>query len=422
MSYSFLNKLSLSLEHNLFAEKLINTENLLIIQDLDGVCMQLVKNALDRIIDYSYVEATKKLAGHFFVLTNGEHIGKFGVNSIIEKAAFQANVSQINYLSGLAAGGIQWQDTQGNIDYPGVAEDELHFLSQIPDFFRTKLQTFCQEEASFLSSDLILKVLDAVVLDNAVSPTVNLNTFFALFQSQPEVYIKLQKSVKGFMNELLTKAEKKGLADSFFVHYAPNLGRHDDGKEIMRPATTSDSGTTDFQFMLRGAVKEAAVLYLLNYYYFLRTGQYPLGQDFSPREVSFAHNDLLNLINDNFAPEDMPMIMGVGDTVNTQVTIENGKQVVRRGGSDRNFLQLIQDIGHQYNKDNIITYVDSSQGEVKNRKQVKVSYIDNTATVVEGPEHPEDTDEPLKINLVFPEGHQQYCQFFSDVAHQRKSL
>jgi glucosylglycerol 3-phosphatase len=62
------------------------------------------------------------------------------------------------------------------------------------------------------------------------------------------------------------------------------------------------------------------------------------------------------------------------------------------------------------------------QGEVKNRKPIKVAHINNIPTVIEGPEHPEDKDEPLKINLVFPERHQQYCQFFTKVAHQREDI
>jgi glucosylglycerol 3-phosphatase len=419
MSYSHLNQLSLSLDHNLFSTKLINTSNLLIIQDLDGVCMQLVKNPLDRVIEYSYVKAIEMLAGNFFVLTNGEHIGKFGVNSIIDKAASLADVSETAYLAGLGAGGVQWQDIRGNIAYPGVTEAELNFLSKIPDFLRNKLYDFCQLHAPFLSAKTIERALDAVVLDNLVSPTVNLNTFFSLLQSQPEIYIKLQETVKGLMDELLAEAKAQNLGDSFFVHYAPNLGRNDQGIEIMRPATLTDSGTTDFQFMLRGALKEAGVLYLLNYYYFLRTGKHPLGKEFSPREVSFEHNDLLNLISANFTSEDMPMIMGVGDTVNSQVAIEDGEKVVRRGGSDRNFLQLIQDIGKRYKTDNIITYVDSSQGEVKNRKPIKVSYVNDTPEVIEGPGHPEDIYDPLKINLVFPEGHQQYCQFLINIAQKR---
>ena len=76
----------LSLNHEKLANLLINTDNFLIIQDLDGVCMGLVKDPLTREIDPEYVQATQQLDGHFYVLTNGEHIGTRGVNSIIEKA------------------------------------------------------------------------------------------------------------------------------------------------------------------------------------------------------------------------------------------------------------------------------------------------------------------------------------------------
>ena len=77
---------TLSLQHDAFIQVLAHTENLLIIQDLDGVCMRLVKDPLSRVIDLPYVEATKAFDGQFFVLTNGEHIGKRGVNGIIERA------------------------------------------------------------------------------------------------------------------------------------------------------------------------------------------------------------------------------------------------------------------------------------------------------------------------------------------------
>ena len=59
------------------------------------------------------------------------------------------------------------------------------------------------------------------------------------------------------MDNLLAEATDQGLTDSFFVHYAPNLGRGADGKEVMWLSDEQASGTTDFQFMLRGAVKEA---------------------------------------------------------------------------------------------------------------------------------------------------------------------
>ena len=55
-------------------------EDLLIVQDLDGVCMPLVKDPLTRRMDAAYVEAVAALDGQFAVLTNGEHEGRRGVN------------------------------------------------------------------------------------------------------------------------------------------------------------------------------------------------------------------------------------------------------------------------------------------------------------------------------------------------------
>ncbi|WPF87277.1 glucosylglycerol 3-phosphatase [Cyanobacterium aponinum AL20118] len=418
MTYSNLNQFSLSLNHDLCAEKLINTKNKLIIQDLDGVCMGLVKNPLHRVIDFNYVKAARNLHNHFYVLTNGEHIGKFGVNHIIEKSAPNPEIVKKEgyYLSGLAGGGVQWQDNYGKITYPGVKQEELTFLSAIPAIFEERLRNFCQNQAPFLTEEVINEALDAVILVNQVSPTINLNTFFSLFADHPHLYLALQKEIKALMDELLDKAQKNGLKHSFFLHLAPNLGRDEEGVEIMKEATENDSGTTDFQFMLKGAVKEAGVLYILNHYYYLHTGEYPLGQDFSPQQAPNNHQELVNLVIDKFSPESMPLIMGVGDTVNSQVTWQNGKKIVKRGGSDRNFLQLIQDIGKGFNIDNIIAYVDSSGGEVKNRKPIKVENIDGNLIVTEGIAHPDDSDEPLNVNFVFPEGHRQYCQFFQKIA------
>ena len=56
-------------------QELTGAEDLLIVQDLDGVCMQLVKDPLTRRMDPSYVDAVAALDGQFAVLTNGEHEG-----------------------------------------------------------------------------------------------------------------------------------------------------------------------------------------------------------------------------------------------------------------------------------------------------------------------------------------------------------
>ena len=48
-------------------EQLDNAEDLLVVQDLDGVCMQLVKDPLTRRLDHAYVRAAAKLQGSFVV-------------------------------------------------------------------------------------------------------------------------------------------------------------------------------------------------------------------------------------------------------------------------------------------------------------------------------------------------------------------
>ena len=63
-------------------QELAAVDDLLIVQDLDGVCMQLVKDPLTRRMDRSYVEAAALLKGAFVVLTNGEHERRRGVNRL----------------------------------------------------------------------------------------------------------------------------------------------------------------------------------------------------------------------------------------------------------------------------------------------------------------------------------------------------
>lgn len=416
-----LSQSSFSLRHDELARVLTQTENLAIVQDLDGVCMGLVKDPLTRIIETEYVEAVRSLAGNFYVLTNGEYIGKRGVNGIIERAFGDAEWVREEglYLPGLGAGGVQWQDRYGNVSHPGVSDRELTFLADIPQRIREQLHSFFQTHSDLLSDEKIEVCIDASVLDNKVSPTVNLNTIYEEIRDRTEDYIALQRAMKDLMDELLQEAAKKGLQNSFFVHYAPNLGRDETGQEIVRFASKNDSGTTDFQFMLQGAVKEAGILAILNHYYWHRTGNYPLGKEFSARQAPRTQPELLEVIRDNFDPQEMPLLVGVGDTVNSTVEEKNGKIEVRRGGSDRNFLQLIQAIGKEYERDNIVVYVDSSHGEVKNRKSVRCDRVDGELKVIAGPCDPRDENDPLTLNVVFPEGHQQYCQFFQKIDRER---
>lgn len=418
--HPLLQEESPSFNQEKLANILTNQDNVLIIQDLDGVCMGLVKDPLNRTIDPNYVKATKVFDGHFYVLTNGEHIGKCGVNPIIDRAFGDANLvkNQALYLPGLGAGGVQWQDRYGNVFHPGVTEQELAFLAQVPQRIREELEQFLNQLSTPPIFTKIEALIEASILDNIASPTANLNTLYEQLKDYPEVYARLQNRMEQLMESLLSLAHQQGLTDSFFVHYAPNLGRDNNGKEILKPVKTEDSGTTDFQFMIRGAIKEAGVLDILNRYYQQRTGEYPLGDSFNVRNAPNRYSDLVALVHNNFDPNLMPIIVGVGDTVNSSVVENNGLLEAKRGGSDRAFLQLIQDT-HPHN---IVVYVDSSGGEVKNRKPVRLeTTASGKAKILEGPNDPRDIDDPLTLNFIFPGGHTEYTAFFQNLATARHS-
>lgn len=417
-----LHEQTYSLEHDRWIDLLATTENLLIIQDLDGVCMGLVKDPLNRVIHTDYVEATKAFDGHFYVLTNGEHVGQRGVNGIIERAFGDADgvIDSRGYLPGLAAGGVQWQTRTGAMEHPGVSDAELQFLSAVPDKIRQRIRRFFEPYPGVLSAADLTLAIAASALDNMASPTANLNTCHSLLQENMATYVALQHDMQRFMEDLLTEAKQQSLGDSFFVHYAPNHGRGPDGKEVVWFSQGQESGTTDFQLMLRGAIKEAGVLALLNRYYGQRTGTYPLGKDWSVRQAPHRHWELIELVTQHFDPAAMPSIIGVGDTVTSTVLIENGQAVAKRGGSDRNFLHLVQDIGRQLGTGNVVTYVDSSGGELKNRKALTIKHHNGQPVVIEGPGDARDTADPLTLNVVFPGGYQQYCQAFQTAAKRRQ--
>ena len=422
VSPTSLSKRSLSLDHQSLSQILVNQENVLIIQDLDGVCMGLVKDPLTRVMEIRYIKAVKSLEKHFFVLTNGEHIGQRGVNGIVERALGDRDLvrEQGLYLPGLAGGGVQWQDCDGNVSHPGIGDIEMSFLQAIPQKLRYFLQKIAQLPQYNLTQVQLEKCINATVLDNKVSPTANLNVFHEVLIDQPGLYADLQQEIKAFTDHLLEEAQQQGLSDSFFVHYAPNLGRDEQGKEIMQLSQDKDSGTTDFQFMLRGALKEAGVLVILNHYYYLQTGEYPLGKDFNVRKAPSKQQGLIKLVKDKFDPAIMPTILGVGDTVTSKAVDKDGQIEFKRGGSDRGFLELVQILGREFNTDNVVIYVDSSGGEVKNRQGLELDRSDpQNIKVIKGAGDKRDTEDPLTLNFVFPEGHQQYIDFFCHIAISR---
>lgn len=419
-----------SLDHAALTDYLSQTENVLIIQDLDGVCMPLVNDPLTRTISKSYLDATTQFDEHFFVLTNGEHIGQRGLQTIIERAVGGAAVakSQKLYLPGLAAGGVQWQDRSGQVSHPGVGQAELDFLTEVAERIERTLDDFLKAQHSFSEVERT-RLIEASVLDNAASPTANLNSLYQVLLGKLDTassadidrFVQLQQHVVTLMEELLQEAEAAGLADQFFVHYAPNLGHDGFVHEAVWFADTQTAGTTDFQFMLRGAVKEAGVLSLLNHYFFVHTGHYPLGVDFNARQAPRSLDDMLKLVVQNFDQTLMPTIVGVGDTVTSQAVEQDGELIFKRGGSDRNFLQLIQNIGQATDTPTLRIFVDSSGGELRNRRPVRLGNDDQGNTIVlDGIGDPRDKTDPLAITMVFPGGPEEYCQMFQNAADKRK--
>lgn len=420
---------SFSTQYEILIQTLKQEPDFLIIQDLDGVCMGLVGDPLTRRLDLSYLHAAKTLSGRFYVLTNGEHIGSRGVNSLVDIAFSQGADQSIktpssarqHYLPGLAGGGVQWQDERGTVSHPGISEAEMDFLKSVPERMEQFLLTHLQSPPYSIDPQQIRELCNVAILDNLVSPTLNINVFFHTFCEQPDLYRQLQQDLHHFMNRLLQQAQTRGLQDAFFVHYAPNLGRNEQG-ERLKPLAGADSGTTDFQFMVQGAVKETGVLVILNRYYFHRTGQYPLGETFNARMAPRSHGKLLAMAQNAFDPQFMPRILGVGDTVTSHPEgNDQGSQRFLRGGSDRGFLTLIQELGHRFQSDNAVLFVDSSGGELK-RPSLRLGSDCNSSNSDDDGELDQpgirDRNDPLHFNFVFPDGHQQYIRFFLRLADQ----
>jgi len=416
-----------SCDHAALLAQLASGPEFLIIQDLDGVCMGLVRDPLERVIDPAYLYAARRLSGRFEVLTNGEHIGRRGVNGIVERALRPEVNPAIEalYLPGLAGGGVQLQDARGQVRHPGVSEAELAFLAEVPDRARSFLHERLSQAPYGFNGPELDALLDASILDNLVSPTVNLNYLHHALEDRHAAYRQLQDEVMQLMDRLLADARDRGLADSFFVHLAPNLGRDAAGVERLKPGDAASAGTHDFQLMLRGAVKEVGVLVILNQYYARRTGRFPFGEDFNARNAPRDPQALLDLAQRHLDPALMPRLVGVGDTVTAVRDAEN-PQRVHRGGSDRAFLNLIQDLGRRFDSDNVVVLIDSSGGEVK-RPGLDADVLVSSQSV----RHPaarcempgiSDSEDPLQINVAFPGGHEQYVPFYIALSERVSTL
>ena len=392
-------------------QQLVDIDDLLIVQDLDGVCMQLVRDPLTRRLDRSYVESAARLQGAFAVLTNGEHEGHRGVNRLVERALGPSHspVQEGLYLPGLAAGGVQLQDRFGTLSHPGVSSAEMDFLAAAPARMEQLLLEKLQEHLPDLPQSQLKALAQSAVLDTQVSPTINLNGAFALLPGAVDSQRGLQLMLEQLMNQLASEAEIQGLERSFFLHVAPNLGRAADGSERIKPSAPGDVGTTDIQFMLTGSLKEAGLLVLLNQHIARRWGEAPFGESFNVRTAPHDHDGLLALVKRGVPRERMPLLVGVGDTV-TSTRAEDGSSWMR-GGSDRGFLQLLQDLGRWCGQPNRVVLVDSSHGE-----------IDRPSLADDRLEGISDPDDPLHVDALMPEGPAEYIRWFTQLAKQRDSI
>ena len=375
--------------------------DLLIVQDLDGVCMPLVKDPLTRSLRADYVQAAAAMQHQFSVLTNGEHEGRRGVNRLVEKALGDDKKARREglYLPGLAAGGVQFQDRFGVVSLPGVSEQEMSFLESVPQRMDELLRLKLSQVMPELQGQALEEELKLAILDTQVSPTINLNSLFSKIKGDVKRQKQLQLMLSDLMDSLMSAATAAELPQSFFLHVAPNLGHDASGQERLKPAEPGDVGTTDIQFMLKGAIKEVGLLVLINQHIAQKTGTAPLGDTFNVRTAPHDHQALLDLCHQHIQRDAIPMLVGVGDTVtSTPCPLGDGWL---RGGSDRGFLTLLQQLGASYDRPSRVVLVDSSHGEVD-----RPNLSDSKLTGISDP------DDPLHFDCLVKGGPEDYVEWF----------
>ena len=383
---------------------IINEQNILIVQDLDGVCIPLVQDPLQREINKEYVKDVSRLREKFAVLTCGEHEGKRGVNRLVEKALNSKTSAKENgfYLPGLAACGVEYQDRFSNLSYPGLKDNEINFLAEVPKMMRSMLTNELKKFLPNLSNEKRNKLIDVAVCDTRFTPTLNFNEIFSYVKNDFQKVKDLQLIMGKIMNDLLEESKNFGLDNSFYLHLMPNLGIRD-GREIMKYSTQNEFGTTDIQFIINGAIKEAGLLFLLNKYIANKTGVYPFGENFNVRNAPKTHAQLIKLCRDKIPHEQMPLLVGVGDTV---TSVKNNKDNSwLRGGSDRGFLTLVQRLGESYKKDNQVVFVNSCNEQVL-RPRIN-------GTDMKGVSDPNDD---IKFNMIINDGPKEYIEWFKHLA------
>jgi len=385
-------------------DTIINEKDILIVQDLDGVCIPLVQDPLKREINKEYVKDVSRLREKFAVLTCGEHEGRRGVNRLVEKALNSKTTAKENgfYLPGLAACGVEFQDRFSNLSHPGLKDNEINFLAEVPIMMRSMLTNELKKFLPNLSNELRNKLIDVAVCDTRFTPTLNFNEIFNYVKNDFQKVKDLQLIMKNIMNNLLEDSKNHGLDNSFYLHLMPNLGIRN-GKEIMKYSTQNEFGTTDIQFIIKGAIKEAGLLLLLNKYIANKTGVYPFGENFNVRNAPKTHNKLIALCKDKIPSDQMPLLVGVGDTV-TSVK-DNKDNSWLRGGSDRGFLTLIQRLGESYNKENQVVFVNSCNDQVL-RPKINGGDMKGIS----------DPNDDLNFNMVINDGPKEYIEWFKQLA------
>ncbi|ABX08678.1 glucosylglycerol 3-phosphatase [Prochlorococcus marinus] len=391
-------------------KELTSQEDILIVQDIDGVCIPLVKDPMKRVIESKYVKAISSFSNEFAVLTCGEHEGPRGVNRIIERSigSIEAVRKEGLYLPGLAACGVEYQDRYGNISLPGLEKGEIDFLNKIPHKMEELLIEELPSVMPWLTTSEISKQANRAICDTRFSPAINLNELFSLVPNKIEIQQNLQIMMEKVMNKVIFFAESKGLEGVFHLHISPNLGLKN-GKEISKYATKDDIGTTDIQLIINGALKEAGLLFLINQYIKQKTGESPLGKDFNVREAPRSASKLVEKVFENIPAKEMPTIVGVGDTVTSIMNPKNKAWL--RGGSDRGFLTLIKELGKKFNKENRVIFVDSSHGEVY-RPSTKGGSLNGIS----------DPDDLLKFDLVMEGGPMQYIEWIIKLSKIRNKF
>lgn len=384
---------------------IIKEENILIVQDLDGVCIPLVQDPLKREINKEYVKAVSKLKEKFAVLTCGEHEGRRGVNRLVEKALGSKTKAKNNglYLPGLAACGVEFQDRFSNLSYPGLRNNEINFLAKVPEMMRKMLTNELKISLPNLSNDIRNKLIDVAVCDTRFTPTLNFNEIFSYVKNDFNQVRDLQLIMEKIMNNVLENSKDSGLEESFYLHMMPNLGLKE-GKEVMKYATYEEFGTTDIQFIIKGALKEAGLLLLLNKYIYAKTGVTPFGSEFNVRNAPKTINELVKICRDKIPTNQMPLLIGVGDTVTSAKNNKDNSWL--RGGSDRGFLTLIKKLGESYKKENQVIFVNSCNAQVY---RPRVNGSDMTGI--------SDPNDDLKFDMIINEGPKEYITWFKQLTN-----